>query len=893
VFVLSYIEECAVVPSLNWLRRIVFTLAVVAALVSPAAVGAQRSPGSLAGVLRDSSGGALPGVTVTLVDESSGTERSEVTGSAGEYEFVGVAPGLYAVRAVLPGFTDFERLHVSVGAAPAVVDAVMVVGGLTDSVTVAAQADRFQVMPTRPTDSLFGIGKPLTEIPRSISVIESEHMTRYDVRTVNDLVTVSPGSFTGSYFGVPGSLFVRGEPGDNFFRGFRRVENRGNYATPVAATDHIEIVKGPPSPIYGGGKIGGFLNFLPKTARSTSAKWMQTPQGKLTATYGNYDQRNVSGEVGVPFTVGGRRAGFYAFGQIEDSRSYYKGIYSKSKLGQIAFDMELAPKWRAEFGTQVYSGQRPQNIGWNRVTQDLVDNKRYMSGTPLVNLSSGGVDLGLDDLRGGLLEQFAFTNDMGTLFRTDPSFAGAASLFKLDPATVKLVTLSHDQIFVDSTDFSDAFTVTSYFDLVNEIRPGLTLKNQTFYDLMDHTKYSTYGFGADYQPWVIENKTSVDWTARPSASLVMQNTAGLAYRYSGVTAGESRGRGYQVIDRRDISVGAQPNDRFQGPFNSNGQITFNYFQDGSYGDTGVFLMSSVDYKKKLNLLGGVRIDRYTPDFTGRFNGEAMARSKNTNTAATYNGSATYTMTDALHPYVTFATSTYLELGQGSELDQAMVANGTYLQDSNLYEAGLKYSGLGGRVFASASLYRQKRTSVNKDSGDIDYFRTKGLELESRAALNPRLSFTGAYTWQRPEQLNIPFLLGIPPSLVGLSPTDGYAGRFIGLASIFDIKAPVRVPGQPEHVGSLFGTYAFRDDAGVTLGATAVAAVNAGYVSAVRLPGYSVWRGSAYLQRADWRMNLSVNNLFNKEYYQSQFLFWDVFIKPSELRTVNLTVSYGF
>jgi len=127
----------------------------------------------------------------------------------------------------------------------------------------------------------------------------------------------------------------------------------------------------------------------------------------------------------------------------------------------------------------------------------------------------------------------------------------------------------------------------------------------------------------------------------------------------------------------------------------------------------------------------------------------------------------------------------------------------------------------------------------------------------------------------------------------MAPQDGYGGRFVGLASIFDVEAPVRVPGQPPHVGSIFGTYAFRRDMGVTLGTTMVSAVNAGYINSVRLPGYSVWRGSVFVQRASWGLNLAVNNMFNAEYYQSQFLFWDVFIKPSELRTVNMTVSYGF
>ena len=56
-----------------------------------------------------------------------------------------------------------------------------------------------------------------------------------------------------------------------------------------------------------------------------------------------------------------------------------------------------------------------------------------------------------------------------------------------------------------------------------------------------------------------------------------------------------------------------------------------------------------------------------------------------------------------------------------------------------------------------------------------------------------------------------------------TPQDGYGGRFIGLANIFNIEAPVRVPGQPANVGSVFGTYSFRRDAGVTLGTTAVSA----------------------------------------------------------------------
>ena len=116
-----------------------------------------------------------------------------------------------------------------------------------------------------------------------------------------------------------------------------------------------------------------------------------------------------------------------------------------------------------------------------------------MAGSPLVNLSSNGDDLAVGDLRDGALEQFAFTRTWAPCsVRHRRSRAGAACSSSIRPRCA-LVTLSHNEIFVDNTDFSDAFTFTAYFDIINEVAPGLTLKNQTFYDLLDHTKFSTYG----------------------------------------------------------------------------------------------------------------------------------------------------------------------------------------------------------------------------------------------------------------------------------------------------------------------------------------------------------------------------------------------------------------
>ena len=55
----------------------------------------------------------------------------------------------------------------------------------------------------------------------------------------------------------------------------------------------------------------------------------------------------------------------------------------------------------------------------------------------------------------------------------------------------------------------------------------------------------------------------------------------------------------------------------------------------------------------------------------------------------------------------------------------------------------------------------------------------------------------------------------------------------------------------------------------------------------------MWRGGVFYQKGAYKVNVAMNNIFNKVYFQSQYLFWDVFIKPGALRTATLTASYSF
>src|SRR5215470_4221931 len=76
-------------------------------LFLPATVWAQAA---IAGVVRDSSGAVLPGVTVDAASDALIEKvRAAVTDATGQYRIVDLRPGSYTVTFSLPGFATFKR----------------------------------------------------------------------------------------------------------------------------------------------------------------------------------------------------------------------------------------------------------------------------------------------------------------------------------------------------------------------------------------------------------------------------------------------------------------------------------------------------------------------------------------------------------------------------------------------------------------------------------------------------------------------------------------------------------------------------------------------------------------------------------------------------------------
>jgi len=98
------------------MRRILW-IAAAAALALPPSLFAQRTTGSLTGVVKDTTGAALPGVTVGVTGPNIVGTQTSVTNESGIYRVANLPPGDYQVNFSLSGFKGVRKsIHVSVGA---------------------------------------------------------------------------------------------------------------------------------------------------------------------------------------------------------------------------------------------------------------------------------------------------------------------------------------------------------------------------------------------------------------------------------------------------------------------------------------------------------------------------------------------------------------------------------------------------------------------------------------------------------------------------------------------------------------------------------------------------------------------------------------------------------
>ncbi len=116
--------------------KLLFSLLLVTSMA-----GAQVTTGSIVGIVKDSAGAVLPGVSIKLTNTDTGATRTVIADEVGRYNAPQLPLGGYEISAELPGFQTAVRRGVTLTIGrEAVVDFSLQVGSVSQEVTVNAEA---------------------------------------------------------------------------------------------------------------------------------------------------------------------------------------------------------------------------------------------------------------------------------------------------------------------------------------------------------------------------------------------------------------------------------------------------------------------------------------------------------------------------------------------------------------------------------------------------------------------------------------------------------------------------------------------------------------------------------------------------------------------------------
>lgn len=127
-------------------RALTWVVATGLCLLAAAPVAAQTTSASVAGQVKDTQGGVLPGAAITLTSKTQANTLTATTDAEGRFVFPIVRPDNYVLRATMEGFKTLERTTVQVNANDRFFTGILTmdVGAITEEVSVTGRVSELQ-----------------------------------------------------------------------------------------------------------------------------------------------------------------------------------------------------------------------------------------------------------------------------------------------------------------------------------------------------------------------------------------------------------------------------------------------------------------------------------------------------------------------------------------------------------------------------------------------------------------------------------------------------------------------------------------------------------------------------------------------------------------------------
>src|SRR5688572_8529796 len=264
----------------------------IVAFVLPMSAAAQPAPGGVvSGIVRDSSGSAIPGALVRIFGEGPNVAAELVTELDGAYRGPALPAGRYRVEAALDGFQTAIR-QIDLTLAGAVIDLTLSPGQLTESVVVTARR----------------VEEVAQEVPIPLSVITGNLVADAGAFNVNRLKEMIPTVQFYSSNPRNSSISIRGlgSPfgltNDGIEPGVGLYIDGSFFARPAAATldfldvERVEVLRGPQGTLFGKNTTAGAISV-------TTRKPGFTRETDVELNYGSLGLVQAKASVGGPIAA--------------------------------------------------------------------------------------------------------------------------------------------------------------------------------------------------------------------------------------------------------------------------------------------------------------------------------------------------------------------------------------------------------------------------------------------------------------------------------------------------------------------------------------------------------------------------------------------------------------
>ncbi|WP_446028279.1 ferrichrome porin FhuA [Lelliottia amnigena] len=675
---------------------------------------------------------------------------------------------------------------------------------------------------------------PIQKVPQSISVVTAEEMALHQPKSVKEALSYTPGVAVGTR-GASNTydyLIIRGFAADgqsqnNYLDGLKMQGNFYNDAViDPYFLERAEVLRGPVSVLYGKSNPGGLLNMVSKRPTTTPLYEVQFKMGTNNLLQTGFDFSDAIDDDGV--------YSYRLTGLARSANAQQQG--AEEQRYTIAPSFSWRPSDKTNFTFLSYFQNEPETgyYGWlpkEGTVNTLPNGKRLPT-----DFNEGAENNTYS--RNEKMVGYSFDHEFNDTFTVRQNLRYAQN--KTSQNSVYGYGMCSDPLYSSNPASSPCAGVP-------QSQWGHTLTRQY---VIDNEKLENFSVDTQLQSKFATG--SVDHTLLTGVDFMrMRNDIDSWFGYAGSVAPSD----IYNLDRSDFDFGAHP-----GPSGA-------YQVLNKQKQTGVYVQDQAQWDKVLVTLGG----RYDWAKQDSFNRVFNTIDSRDDKQFTWRGGVNYLFDNGVTPYFSYSES--------FEPSSTVGASGNIFTPSKgkQYEAGVKYVPSDRPIVLTGAVYQLTKTNnlmgdpagsfFSVEGGEI---RSRGFELEAKAALSASVNVVGSYTYTDAEYT-----------------TDtNYKGN-----------TPAQVP---KHMASLWGDYTLFDGAlsGLTLG-TGVRytgtskgdPANTFTVGSYTLVDALVRYDLARVGMAGSNVALHVNNLFDREYVASCFNTYGCFWGAE--RQVVATATFRF